>query len=70
MSTIIPNTSHTIFMFNLPFPIPVPDGIYEVKNGLKIAKIAIKRIQRKKPKNIQYLRFILSYICKFFSNSV
>ena len=53
MSIIIPNNSHTVFMFNLPFPIPVPDGIYEVKNGLKIAKIAIKRIKRKKPKNIQ-----------------
>jgi len=53
MSIIIPNTSHTVFMFNLPFPIPVPDGIYEVKNGPKTAKIATKRIQRKKPKNIQ-----------------
>jgi len=53
MSIIIPNNSHTVFMFNLPFPIPVPDGTYEVKNGLKTAKIAIKRIQRKKPKNIQ-----------------
>lgn len=52
MSIIIPNTSHTVFMFNLPFPIPVPDGIYEVKNGLKIAEIAIKQIQRK-PKNLQ-----------------
>ncbi|MBK5133814.1 MAG: hypothetical protein KGD70_15455 [Candidatus Lokiarchaeota archaeon] len=53
MSLIIPNNCHTVFIFNLPFPIPVPDGIYEVKIGIKIAKIAIKRIQRNKTGNIQ-----------------
>ena len=53
MVLIIPNNCHTVFIFNLPFPVPVPDGIYEVKIGAKIAKIAIKRIQRMKTENIQ-----------------
>lgn len=47
MTTIIPSNCHTVFVFNLPFAVPVPDGIYEVKMGLKVAKIALKRIQRK-----------------------
>ena len=53
MALIIPNNCHTVFIFNLPFPIPVPDGIYEVKIGTKIAQIAIKRIQRIQTKNNQ-----------------
>ena len=42
MTTIIPSNCHTVFVFNLPFAVPVPDGIYEVKMGLKVVKIALK----------------------------
>lgn len=42
----IPKNVHTIFSFNLPYAIPVPDGIYMVKVGKHIARIAIIRVQR------------------------
>jgi hypothetical protein len=38
---------HTVLSFNLPFAIPVPDGIYDIKVARREAKIAIRRIQRK-----------------------
>ncbi|MFQ5822211.1 MAG: hypothetical protein ACE5I5_19700 [Candidatus Heimdallarchaeota archaeon] len=37
---------HTILAFNIPFAIPVPDGIYTVRIGGREAKIAIIRVQR------------------------
>ena len=43
----IPKNAHTIYSFRLPYAIPVPDGIYPVRVGKRIAEIAIKRIQRK-----------------------
>jgi hypothetical protein len=41
-----PADVHTVFVFDLPFSIPVPDGIYQTKIGTHVAEIAIKRIQR------------------------
>jgi len=38
---------HTIFNFNLPFAIPVPDGLYEIFLGGKRADMVIKRVQRR-----------------------
>lgn len=38
---------HTVFSFNIPYAIPIPDGKYRVRVGKHIAEIAIKRIQRK-----------------------
>jgi hypothetical protein len=43
----IPDNVHTIFNFNLPFAIPVPDGLYEMSLGGKKVDLVIKRIQRK-----------------------
>ena len=37
---------HTVFVFDLPFSIPVPDGIYQTKIGTHMAEISVKRIQR------------------------
>ena len=42
----LPKNVHTIFSFNLPYAIPVPDGIYRVKVGRHLARIAIIRVQR------------------------
>lgn len=42
----IPENVHTIFNFNLPFAIPVPDGLYEIAIGRKTVDLVIKRIQR------------------------
>jgi len=42
-----PKNVHTIFSFNLPYAIPIPDGRYLVKIGKHIAEIAIKRVQKK-----------------------
>lgn len=38
---------HTILSFNLPFMIPIPDGIYEVKLGNRSVLISTKQIWRK-----------------------
>lgn len=38
---------HTIFSFNLPFIIPIPDRIYEVTMGSRSALILTKRVWRK-----------------------
>lgn len=38
---------HTILSFNLPFMIPIPDGIYEVKIGNRSALISVKQFWRK-----------------------
>ena len=43
---VAPENVHTIFNFNLPFAIPVPDGLYEIALGGKNANISIKRVQR------------------------
>lgn len=44
----IPANAHTVFVFDLPFSIPVPDGIYQTKVGTHVAEISVKRIQREK----------------------
>jgi len=41
----VPRTAHTVFHFNLPYAIPVPDGLYKIKIGREIAKVNIERIQ-------------------------
>lgn len=43
----IPKNVHTIFSFNLPYAIPIPDGRYLVRIGKHIAEVAIKRNQKK-----------------------
>lgn len=37
---------HTIFSFELPYAIPVPDGVYKIKVGRYTAKIDLKRVQK------------------------
>jgi hypothetical protein len=44
----VPKDAHTVFVFDLPFAIPIPDGIYPVKIGTHIAEISVKRVQREK----------------------
>lgn len=44
----VPQDAHTVFVFSLPFAIPVPDGIYPVKIGTHTAEISVKRVQREK----------------------
>lgn len=43
----VPQDAHTVFVFSLPFAIPVPDGIYPVKIGTHTAEISVKRVKRK-----------------------
>lgn len=43
----VPDNVHTIFNFNLPYAIPVPDGLYEIGLGGKRADLVIKRVQKK-----------------------
>src|SRR3989304_2314625 len=43
---MIPSNAHTIFSFNLPYAIPVPDGIYRVKIGVRAADVSIRRVQK------------------------
>lgn len=45
--TTIPKNSKTVFVFDLPYAIPIPDGVYEVKLGKYTAGVAVKRVQRK-----------------------
>jgi hypothetical protein len=45
--TTIPANAHTVFVFNLPYAIPVPDGKYTVKVGTSTGLLNIKRVQRK-----------------------
>jgi hypothetical protein len=42
----IPENVHTVFRFKLPFPIPIPDGLYEISLSGKKADLVIKRVQR------------------------
>lgn len=42
----IPENVQTIFDFELPYAIPIPDGLYEVKLDGKTADILVKRVQR------------------------
>lgn len=42
----IPRNAHTVFSFNLPYAIPIPDGTYKVVIGNKGSLITLKRIQR------------------------
>jgi len=44
----VPKDAHTVFVFNLPFAIPIPDGIYQMKIGTSTAEISVKRVQREK----------------------
>lgn len=44
----VPKDSHTVFVFNLPFAIPIPDGLYPIKIGTHTAEISVKRFQREK----------------------
>jgi hypothetical protein len=46
MTTSLPSNAQTVFVFDLPYAIPLPDGLYQVKVGLHVGKIEIKRIQR------------------------
>lgn len=39
---------HTVLSFDLPFMIPIPDRIYEVKTGNRVALISTKKIWREK----------------------
>lgn len=38
---------HTIFSFSIPFAVPVPDGVYLVRLDKRVAKVAVKRVQKK-----------------------
>lgn len=40
----MPKNVHTIFSFNLPYAILIPDGRYLVRIGKHVAEIAIKRL--------------------------
>jgi hypothetical protein len=58
----IPEGVHTIFNFNLPYAIPIADGLYEIAVGGKVAELVLKRIQREtvegfKGKGIIQLKF-------------
>jgi hypothetical protein len=44
--TVVPANAHTIFVFNLPYAIPVPDGEYYVRVGTNTGSLKIKRVQR------------------------
>lgn len=46
MATPLPKDTQTVFVFNLPYAIPVPDGSYQVKFGSRTGTLSIKRIQR------------------------
>jgi hypothetical protein len=43
----IPKDAKTVFSFNLPYAIPIADGLYQVKLGKHLAGISITRVQRK-----------------------
>jgi len=43
----IPKNAQTVFSFNLPYAIPIADGVYRVKLGKHLAGISITRVQRK-----------------------
>jgi hypothetical protein len=43
----VPDKVHTVINFNLPFAIPILDGLYDMVLGGKTASLVIKRVQRK-----------------------
>jgi hypothetical protein len=43
----IPKDAKTVFSFNLPYAIPIADGLYQVKLGKHLAGISTTRVQRK-----------------------
>ncbi len=44
--TVIPKNAHSVLVFDLPFSIPIPDGLYPVRISTRIAEISVERIQR------------------------
>ena len=46
MAVSLSSNTETIFEFDLPYAIPVPDGSYSIKVGSRIGTLLIKRIQR------------------------
>ncbi len=44
---IVSQKLHTILSFNLPFMIPIPDAIYDVKVGNRTASISTQRVRKK-----------------------
>lgn len=46
MTISLSSNTKTIFEFDLPYAIPVPDGLYQIKIGSRTGTLSIKRVQR------------------------
>jgi len=46
LAIALPPNSQTVIVFDLPYAIPVPDGSYQVKVGLNVGTVVIKRVQK------------------------
>jgi hypothetical protein len=65
----VPKNVHAIFEFNLPFAIPVPDGLYEITLGGRRADLVIKRVQRKNVSGFSGTGFVQMQFDKYGQSS-